>query len=147
MATVRGGTKFEAALKSLAEKLKKAKVVRVGFLEDATYPDGTKVALVAATQNFGAPKRKIPPRPFFSNMVEERQKEWPKALATNLKNNGYDAAKALDLVGFGIEGQLRQSIQQTNEPPLKAATVKRKGFNKPLIDTSHMINSVDHEVE
>jgi outer membrane receptor for monomeric catechols len=29
---------------------------------------------------------------------------------------------------------------------LAASTVARKGFSKPLIDTSHMINSIDHAV-
>jgi hypothetical protein len=42
---------------------------------------------------------------------------------------------------------LQQSIRDTNDPPLAQATIARKGFAKPLIDTSVMINSVDYEVE
>jgi hypothetical protein len=30
---------------------------------------------------------------------------------------------------------------------LKPATIRRKGFAKPLVDTGHMLNSIDHEVE
>jgi hypothetical protein len=145
MATVRGGDKLSGVLKGLADKITKAKVVKVGFLEGATYPDGTSVPLVAAVQNFGS--KTIPPRPFFSNMVAEKQSEWPAAVAANLKDTGYDAKLTLERMGQGITGQLRQSIQDTNDPPLAQSTIDRKGFEKPLIDTAHMFNSIDHEVE
>ena len=49
-------------------------------------------------------------------------------------------------MGLGIKGQLQQSIIETNAPPLAESTVARKGFEKPLVDTSHMLNSVDFEV-
>jgi hypothetical protein len=49
-------------------------------------------------------------------------------------------------VAEAIAGQLRESIIKTNAPPLSPRTIARKGFAKPLIDTSHMINSVDYEV-
>ena len=50
-------------------------------------------------------------------------------------------------MGEGIKGQLQQSIRDTNAPPLAPATVSAKGFAKPLIDSSNMINSVDYEVD
>ena len=49
-------------------------------------------------------------------------------------------------MGQGISGQLKQSIVDTNEPPLAASTIARKGFAKPLVDTGHMLQSVDYEV-
>lgn len=144
---IKGGAKLEAALAKIAASLGSGAELRVGFLEGAKYPDGTSVALVAAVQNFGSPANNIPPRPFFSDMVRRKGPGWPAAVAKNLKAQNYDAARALDAVGFGIEGQLKQSIIQTNSPPLKPATIARKGFDKPLIDTGHMLNSTDHEVE
>lgn len=123
-----------------------AKTLRVGFLEDATYPNGTRVALVAAVQNFGAPSRGILPRPFFSNAVDDGGKRWGKLLAKILPTTGFDAKRSLELLGEEVKGDIRQSIIDTNEPPLKEATIERKGFDKPLIHTSHMINSVDDEV-
>ena len=50
-------------------------------------------------------------------------------------------------MGVLIRGQLQQSIRDTNDPPLAAATVRRKGFAKPLIETSMMLNSVSYEYE
>jgi hypothetical protein len=146
MATISGGTKLEAALRQIADKVTRPATLRVGFLEGATYPDGTSVALVAAVNEFGAPSRGQPPRPFFRNMIKSKAPEWPSAIAGLLKGNGYDAEAALDVAGAAIAGQLRQSIQALTSPPLKPATVARKGFSKPLVDTGHMLQSVDHEV-
>ena len=147
MAKISGGQKLEEAMRELAEKVKKPAKLRVGFLEKATYPDGKPVAMIAAIQEFGAPVVGIPPRPFFRNMIAKKQGEWPEAIKNVLIQTSYDAEKALDIVGAAIAGQLRQSVIDTNAPPLKPATIRRKGFAKPLIDTSVMINSIDHEVK
>ena len=147
MATLRGGDKLDRKLKELAAKLRDPATLRVGFLESATYPDGTPVAMIAAIQDFGAPRAGIPPRPFFRNMIAAKQGEWPEAIGTLLKMNNYDVKVALEIAGEAIAGQLRQSIVDTNSPPLKPATVRHKGFDKPLVLTGHMLNSVSHEVE
>ena len=103
--------------------------------------------MIAAIQEFGAPSVGIPPRPFFRNMIAAKQSEWAPALKIQLKANGYNGPQALDILGAAIAGQLRQSVIDTNSPPLKPTTIRRKGFAKPLIDTSVMINSIDHEVK
>lgn len=146
MATIRGGDKFEAALRKLANQVAKPASVKVGFLEGARYPDGTQVAMIAAINEYGAPSRGQPPRPFFRQMIDSKQGEWPAAIAGLLKANDLDAAIALDLAGAAIAGQLRESITRLTDPPLAASTIRRKGFAKPLVDTGHMLNSVDHEV-
>jgi hypothetical protein len=147
MATFRGGQKFERAMRDLADKIARPATLRVGFLENATYPDGTPVAMIAAINEYGAPSRGQPPRPFFRQMIQAKQGEWPKAIAGVLKSMGYDAKKTLDITGAAIAGQLRQSITDLWSPPLAPSTIKRKGFDKPLIETSHMLKSVDYEVK
>jgi hypothetical protein len=142
----KGGEKFEAVLRSMAENLGRGALLHVGFLENAKYPDGKPVAMIALIQDSGAPGAGIPPRPFFRNMIAAKQGEWPAAIAGVLKDTDYDAQRTLEIVGHAIAGQLRQSIIDTNTPPLAASTIRRKGFEKPLIDTSHMINSIDREV-
>ena len=147
MATISGGANLQKAMIEMAAQVAKPAKMRVGFLENATYPDGKYVAMIAAIQEFGAPSVGIPPRPFFRNMIAKKSKEWPLAIKTTLVRSNYDAEKALDIVGAAIAGQLRQSVIDTNAPPLAPATIRRKGFAKPLIDTSVMINSIDHEVK
>lgn len=146
MATIRGGQRAQAYLNRIGAALANPATLRVGFLENARYPDGKPVAMIAAIHNYGAPRAGIPPRPFFSNMIAKKQGEWPAAIALNLRAQNYDVPRTLAIVGQAIAGQLRQSIIDTNAPPLAKSTIRRKGFDKPLIHTSHMINSVDAEV-
>lgn len=145
MATIRGGNKLEAALRAISEKISQPATLKVGFLEGATYPDGMPVALVAAVNEFGGGH--VPPRPYFRPMVEDKSPQWGAAIEQNLVAKNYDVGATLALAGDGIKGQLQQSIRDTNSPPLAPATIKRKGFDKPLVDTGHMLNSVDYEVE
>ena len=147
MATIKGGDKLGLKLGELGKKVASAKVLRVGFLEGSTYPNGTTVATVAAIQEYGAPRAHIPPRPFFRNMIAAKKGEWPAAIADLLKANDYDAAVTLKKTGEAVAGQLRQSIVDLVTPSLAPSTIRRKGFDKPLIDTGLMLNSVAYEVK
>lgn len=135
---IKGGEKLKAALDKIAQSVTKPATLQVGFLEGATYPDGKSVAMIAAIQNFGAPSRGIPPRPFFSNMVKDKSPEWPEALGKVLVAKNYDAAAALELMGHGIKGQLQESIVDTLEPPLSPITVMLRGMrsNNPDLKVS-----------
>jgi hypothetical protein len=137
--TLKGGKKLEAHLAKLSQQIDKAAKVKVGFLSGATYSDGTPVAMVAAIQNFGAPARGIPPRPFFSNMVADKSHEWGPAIGTLLRDNGMNSEVALEQLGQGIAGQLRESIVNTNEPPLSPVTLmlrKMRTENPNLVVTA-----------
>lgn len=147
MATVKGGDKLAQRLSEIAKRFGNASTVQVGFLSGSTYPDGKPVAMIAAIQEYGAPRAGIPPRPYFRNMIRAKQKEWPPAVAALLKANDYDALRTLQQTGEAIAGQLRQSIVDTNSPPLKPATIARKGFSKPLVESGTMLGSVDYEVK
>ena len=174
MATISGGDKLNKVLLELATRVSNPGTLRVGFLEGATYPDtkptklraqyakrkakgvegaikgsagGTSVAMIAAIQEFGAPSRGIPPRPFFRNMIAAKSPEWPDAIGKLLVANKYDATKTLKMAGEAIAGQLRESITTFVGPGLKPATIKRKGFSKELIDSGHLLASVDYSVD
>jgi hypothetical protein len=142
-----GGADLRRALSEMSARLGREGTLRVGFLEGATYPDGTSVPMVAAINEFGAPSRGQPPRPFFRRMIADKSSSWPQAIEQNLIATRFDVEKTLERVGEGIASQLRQSIIDLVDPPLAASTIAKKGFDKPLIDTSVMLNSVGHEVE
>lgn len=168
-----GGEELERRLMEIARKVGRSGSVRVGFLEGATYPDGTSVAMVAAINNFGAPEKGIPARPFFTNMIKENSGAWGDEFAGALKLADYDVGKALGLMGEHIAGQLRQSIVDTVAPPNSPVTnlLKQRfpmggyGFDdvlaawddvaagevapagKPLVWSGTMLRAVDYEVE
>ena len=144
MASVTGGDKIRDAFKRLADNLASAKSVQVGFLEDATYPDGMSVATVAALNEYG--HAHTPPRPFFRNMIRAKSGRWPQGLRAALADNDYKASTALNLLGATVAGQLQESITELRSPPLAPSTIKAKGHDKPLIDTGHMLGSVSYRV-
>lgn len=137
---------MDAALGKLAERLNKG-AVSVGFLENATYPDGTQVALVAAVQNFGAPSRGIPPRPFMDELIAEKKATWPKLTADLLRASGLNTERTLNRLGAVVKGQLQEKITTFEGAPLAPATIAAKGHEKQLVDTGHMLRSVDYEVK
>jgi hypothetical protein len=171
---ITGGKKLDAYLANRVNKLKRGEL-RVGFLENATYPDGTPVAQVAAWQEFGTDT--IPPRPFFRNMIAAKGGDWPRSVANLLKRTDYDAEKVLRMMGEGISAQLRSSIIATDSPALSPVTrMLRKmrmqnpslviskrvvaeaarrvaagqdysgASTKVLVDTGNLLHSVGYEV-
>jgi hypothetical protein len=88
----------------------------------------------------------IPARPFFRNMIAQCSSEWGEKLGGLMTQKKYDAAKALALMGQAIEGQLRDSITEMVDPPNAKSTIAAKGFDKPLVNTGVMRQSVDSEV-
>ncbi len=149
MATLKGGDKFASALKDLASKVSNPATLRVGFLEGRRYPDGKPVAMIAAIQEFGAPSRRIPPRPFFRNMIRDKSGEWPEAIGGLLTSNNYDATRALEMAGAAIAGQLRESIIKTNSPALSPITLmlrKMRSDNPDLIVSGKTVGEAARRV-
>jgi hypothetical protein len=107
--------------------------VDVGFLEGATYPDGTPVATVAFLDEFGHGGRfPSPPRSFFRTMVAKESVTWGPKMAAMLKKT-QDGSKTLAWMGQDIDGALKRSIIETNSPPLSPTTLRlrAKFGNKP----------------
>lgn len=141
--TLEGGDKVDQVLQDILQQLD-AGPLAVGFMENATYPDGTPVAAVAFWNEFGGPER--PPRPFFRRMIAKESPGWGVKLAKLAKLTNYNGSRALGMLGQDIADALGQSIIDFTSPPLAASTIAAKGFAKPLIDTSHMKNSITYKV-
>lgn len=174
-AEISGGEKLKEYLNALAHKLKQKKTLTVGFLEGSTYPDGTSVPMVAAIQEFGAPRAGIPPRPFFRSAVQKNSGKWPKQMVTQLVKTNYDVDLTLNRMGASIKGEVQDSIRDLQTPPLSPVTLMVRQIvgpngtatfanvleararvaagetasgvsTKPLIWTGNLLNSVDWKV-
>lgn len=141
-----GGSALEAKLRQIAERATTSAELRAGFLEGATYANGTSVPTVAAINEFGAPSRGIPPRPFFRGMIAAESPHWGDDIGKLLVAADYDATQALATMGLEIRDELQASIKAFTDPPNAPSTIAKKGFSQPLIDTGHMWQSVDFEV-
>lgn len=164
-----GGSNLMAKLAEIAGNARDLKV-EVGFLEGSTagwngprpksasknmkrtdkpargIPGGVSAPYIAAVLNYGNPAMGLLPRPFFDDMVAKQSPTWGRLLAAALRLNDYDSYGALTLAGLKIKEQLQLSMLDGVYAPLKQATVDRKGFSQPLIDSHNLINAVDFRI-
>lgn len=176
MPTLSGGDKLDAILKELKGKVTKTAELQVGFFEGSTEPDGTSLPMVAAINEYGAPSRGQPPRPFFRTAIAKNSHKWGPNLAVALKNNDNDSTKALAQLGTEIRDEIKESINELFDPPLSPVTIMLRGMKsqgvkitgkqvgiaaarvaagktnygastKPLIDSATMVDKVDFIVK
>lgn len=123
-----------AKLKEILGKTSKGEVLRLGFLEDATYPTGEKVAQVAFWNEYGT--QTSPPRPFFRNFIADHKGEWGNDLGKLMRIRNNDVYECLHVMGIRMKGQLEQQIVDTDAPALSPVTImlrkirSEKGKNK-----------------
>ena len=117
--------------------------VRVGVLENATYPDGTPVAMVAFWNEYGT--RTSPVRAFFRTTVSENKKNWVLSVQNLMKMHN-DPKRVMGLIGVHMQEQIVQSINTWSDPPNSAYTIAKKGFDKPLVETGLLMRSIKSEV-
>ena len=117
--------------------------VRVGVLENATYPDGTPVAMVAFWNEYGT--RTSPVRAFFRTTVSENKKNWVLSVQNLMKIHN-DPKQVMGLIGVHMQEQIVQSINTWSDPPNSAYTIAKKGFDKPLVERGIMMRSIKSEV-
>lgn len=140
--------KIKATLDRVPEEFN-GLVAQVGLPSGINYEDGTKVAEVAAIQEFGAPAAKVPARPFIRPTVKEQKEQWTNIIAKSIPKvieNKMTAFDVLDLVGRVAAADIQTKISSIYSPPLSPITIRRKGSAKPLIDTGLMLASVQNAV-
>lgn len=124
--------------------------VKVGILRGAgKHADSDiTIAKIAAFHEFGTSR--VPERSFLRSTMDEKASEiasLTRKLNASIVDGKQDQAGALGVLGAFIANLFRKKINSGLKPPLKPATIRRKGSSKPLIDTGQLINSIDYEVE
>lgn len=135
------GGNVKAVIKNKLKKIPQNNVsLKVGFFEGNPNID-------KAIQNeYGNPAKRIPPRPFMQQTIDKYERTWSEIIEQQLVRYDYDAEKCLNALGAVIRGQIVNTIYNGNYIPNASYTVAKKGFNKPLVDTGDMANSVTWEV-
>jgi hypothetical protein len=145
------------------------KVVKVGWVKGNRYPEnqgGKYVAEIAAQNEYGAPHKAIPARPFMAPAVANNQNEWISLAGRGLKKvlkGDLKTEDVLDAVGVRMANDVVKAIKAVTSPPLAPITIanrlaryaskgNKKKINpttleKPLVDTALMIDSVTSSVE
>lgn len=133
--------------------------VKAGVLSGATYPAdmirdartgreypdpraGLPVASIAAALEYGHGQNH--PRPFMQQTVAERKAEW-SAGVTKLVASGQSLEQAAATIGQAMKDDIKLTI--TDWPADNSQEwAEVKGFNHGLVQTSHLLNSIESQV-
>ncbi len=145
-------------------KTMKDQTIEAGWFESARYqagkgvPDaqvGMSVARVARINEFGATIKRgkstivIPPRPFMRGAytkIKAKRNEIQKKIAKQIIEGKIKPEQAFIQIGLFMEGEIVESIKNGGWVANAPSTVKRKGFNKPLIHTGQLWQAVASKV-
>jgi hypothetical protein len=140
------------ALDDLAQRIEGMTntVVKVGVFSGHAYPDGTSLAEVVITQEFGDPALKIPSRPFMRPALHDSEKAMASEAIKQLRE-GKEADQIGKFLGAYLVGQMRKKIAQIHTPKLRPLTLENRlarGVTsiKPLIDSGYMQASLNFTV-
>lgn len=127
----------------------------VGWHESAKYRDGTPVAQVVATQEYGSVKKKIPPRPMIRSTIGEQKREWARQAGLGFKavaQGTRTPQQVMTALGELAAGDVRLKITHITEPKLADSTIEqriRQGYqaDKPLVRSGLMLATCTSEIE
>ena len=160
----RGGrnsvTVDDAALRALQKRVAEPSRVRVGVLAsrggNRRHPNADMTLIdLAIVHEFGAPKAGIPERSFLRrtfSLTGGRGAVWLPAftarVAKAVVNGKLSMMAGMAVLGQKAVAEVRSTITTGSgvPPPLKPATIARKGSTRPLVDTGQLINSISYEI-
>lgn len=115
----------------------RARKLEEGFTSKLTLPDGTEVDAYT------------PPRPFMRYaglLFSADRRRIENNIAKKLFSGKIDADQALAQIGLAMEAKIVDSIKNGDWVGNAKWTIDHKGFDKPLIETGHMWQTVSSKV-
>lgn len=127
--------------------------VYVGVLpENADMPEshGTDLLEYAAINEFG--QGHVPERSFLRSTFDENRETIRKMMVQDVNriiDGTYTEDKMLRRVGGFLSKKVRSKVEAGGEPFILNApsTVRKKGFNKPLIETGNLLSSIGYRID
>jgi phage gpG-like protein len=132
------------------------KRVKVGVLashggNDRHDDDPITMIELAAIHEFGAPAANIPERSFIRRTIEKNRSElvaMSAKLAQQILRGKLEPEAVLKILGEWAVAKVRAEITSGDgiPPPLKPATIARKGSSRPLVDTGRLLGAIAYEI-
>lgn len=140
---------LDKILKQVAKIAKRS--VLVGIPEGSERSDGEiSNAALAYIHELGAPAANIPARPFMAPGIEDAKEritaQLEKGSKALMEGNAHKADQALNAAGLIAVNSIKNKISDGDFAPLKDSTIKRKGSDRPLLDSGQMRNSITYLV-
>lgn len=136
-----------ALLKAVRDLVKQEVLVGIPA-ENAGRDDEAPInnAELGYLHEYGAPAANIPPRPFLVPGVQGAEGKFTphlKAAAqAAISGESGKVSQGLARAGIVASTSVKRKIDQGPFAPLKPETIRRKGSDKPLLDTGQMRNAV-----
>lgn len=130
------------------EQLKKLQV-RVGYQQgDEQEKDGADLCDIAMFNELGTSN--TPSRPFMRDSVDKNEDKINNFCKTQMKllsSGKTTTEQMLKSIGVFQKGLVQKEIRDGEFVPNAPSTIKRKGSDKPLIDTGTMRQSVNFVIK
>jgi hypothetical protein len=130
------------AVNKMIEDLKGGVQVHVGIFDDK--PD---LAAIAVWNEYGTSR--IPARPFMRSTLDRRSAAYDRQMEkifTKVMTGKVNVLTGLATLGKQIAKDISNSIDKWKKPPNAISTIKKKGFNDPLVETGELMNSIEYRV-
>lgn len=138
---------YRSILRNLADL--ESTEVQVGLFTQELHDNGYPIVEAAIVNEYGSDDGKISERPAHRATFDKNETQIgnriEKAVTTERLKDG-TVEQALDKVGDWYEDKLKKAVKAWRKPPNKESTVKRKGFNNPLIHTEKTVNSIESKI-
>lgn len=106
---------------------------KVGWLESSKYPDGTPVAMAAASNEFGNPKMSVPARPFIRPTIIEQKDKWlqmAKSGAKAILGGKENGESVMTKIVIQAQSDIRKKIASITSPPLSPITLAARKYRQ-----------------
>ena len=139
----------------LLERVKAASIARgeVGILEpkaSTTATDGRlTLGEVGLINEFGSEKAHVPKRSFLRGSVTRNRtkvRDLMGLLGLKLINSNQPVGESFEQCGAQLKRLIEDEIISGIGKQNAVATIRKKGFNQPLIDSSQLVNAIDYRV-
>lgn len=131
------------------EKMKRLEV-RVGYQAgEATDDEGVDMCDIALWNELGTSgAHPIPARPFLRQSVDGNEDKIRAHCAQQARAiaRGGTAEEALKKIGIHMKGIVQKTIKEGSFVPNAPSTIRKKGSDKPLIDTGRLRQSVNYHI-
>jgi hypothetical protein len=124
--------------------------VKVGIQQGQKRSGGIDQAGIARVHEYGHLEKGIPERSFMRSSFAENRTTLESELAAQyvaITEGRTTTHRALEVVGMLHESQVKAKIRSNIPPPLKPATVERKGSSVALIDTKQLHDGIRYKLD
>ncbi len=100
----------------------------------------------AIINEFGSKNMHVPARHFVSGTITTKDATDAASKVMEVASTGGDIDKALNDAGSKMAEKIRERIYRGAFKPNAPSTVKAKGFDHPLMDTSRLADAINHRL-